>query len=56
MSELKRKQGSAGIFIGLIIVVAVAAVAVAALLSNVAERKAEAKHRYVRVVEVTEDH
>ena len=55
MSELKRKQGSAGIFIGLIIVVAVAAVAVAALLSNVAERKAEAKHRYVRVVEVTED-
>jgi nitrite reductase (cytochrome c-552) len=55
MSELKKKQGSAGIFIGLIIVVAVAAVAVAALLSNVAERKAEAKNRYVRVVEVTED-
>ena len=55
MSELKRKQGSAGLFIGLIIVVALAAVAVAALLSNVAERKAEARNRYVRVVDVTED-
>ena len=55
MSELKKKQGNTGVFIGLIIVVAVAAVAVAALLSNVAERKAEARHRYVRVVEVTED-
>jgi nitrite reductase (cytochrome c-552) len=55
MNELKRKNGSAGIIVGLIVVVAIAAVAVAALLANVAERKAEAKNRYVRVVEVNED-
>ncbi len=55
MSKLNRKQGSAGIFIGLIIVVALATVAVTALLTNVFERKSEAKNAYVRVVEVTED-
>ncbi|NNJ70255.1 MAG: ammonia-forming cytochrome c nitrite reductase subunit c552 [Kiritimatiellales bacterium] len=55
MNKFKQKQGAAGPYIILIIIVAVAAVGVAALLANIAERKAEAKHRYVRVVEVTED-
>jgi nitrite reductase (cytochrome c-552) len=55
MSKLNKKQGSAGIFIGLIIVVALAAAAVTALLTNIIERKTEAKSQYVRVVEVTED-
>jgi len=49
------KLNSAGIFIGLIIVVALATIAVTALLTNVIERKHEAKNAYVRVVEVTED-
>ena len=35
MNKLKNKQGSAGIFIGLIIVVAIAAALVTALLTNV---------------------
>ena len=55
MSNLNRKQGSALIFIGLIIVVALATIAVTALLTNIFERKSEAKSPYVRVVEVTED-
>jgi nitrite reductase (cytochrome c-552) len=55
MNKLQRKQGSAGIFIGLIVVVAIAAALVTALLMNIFERKVEAKDRYVRVVEVTED-
>lgn len=55
MSKLNNKQGSAAVFVGLVIVVAVAAVAVSALLANIAERKAEAKQQYVRLVEVTED-
>ncbi len=55
MNKLNRKQGSAGIFIGLIIVVALVTVAVMALLTNIIERKVEAKSQYVRVVEVTED-
>lgn len=55
MNKLKKKQGSAGIFIGLIIVVAIATALVTALLTNVFERKAEGKERYIRVVEVTED-
>ena len=49
------KLNSAGIFIGLIIVVALATIAVTTLLTNVIERKHEAKNAYVRVVEVTED-
>jgi len=55
MSELNRKSGSAGIFIAIILVVAIVAVAVTALLVNVFERKSEARDRYVRLVEVTED-
>lgn len=55
MSELKRKAGGAGIFVALIMVIAIAIVAVLALLTNVAERKAEAMNPYVRLAEVTED-
>ncbi len=55
MSELNKKSGSAGLFIGIIVVVAIAAVAVTALLTNIFERKSEARNPYVRLVEVTED-
>lgn len=55
MSKLNKKQGSTAIFIGLIVVTALATIGVVALLTNISERKAEAKDRYVRVVEVTED-
>ena len=55
MNELNKKSGSAGILITIILVVAVVAVAVSALLVNVFERKSEARDRYVRVVDVTED-
>lgn len=55
MSELNKKSGSAGIFISIIVVVALVAVGVTALLVNVFERKSEAKNTYVRLVEVTED-
>ncbi|MEE9367414.1 MAG: ammonia-forming cytochrome c nitrite reductase subunit c552 [Pontiella sp.] len=55
MNKLSRKQGNAGIFVGLIIVVALATVAVTALLTNIFERKIEAKSPYIRIVEVTED-
>jgi nitrite reductase (cytochrome c-552) len=55
MSELNKKAGGAGIFVGIIIVIAVAIFGVIALLNNIAERKAEARQPYVRLVEVTED-
>ncbi len=55
MSNLSEKSRGAGIFIGLIVVVAIAAVAVTALLTNVFERKSEGRSPYVRLVEVTED-
>jgi len=55
MSELNKKSGSAGIFISIIIVVAIVAVGVTALLVNVVERKSEARNPYIRLVEVTED-
>jgi nitrite reductase (cytochrome c-552) len=55
MSKLAKKQGSAGLLIGLIVVVAIAAGLVTALLTNIVERKAEARDPYVRLVEVTED-
>jgi nitrite reductase (cytochrome c-552) len=55
MDKVNRKSGSAGIYVGLIVVVTVAAVAVTALLTNIFERKSEAKNQYVRLVEVTED-
>ncbi len=55
MIELNRKLGSAGIFAGLVVVVALAVFSVAALLINIFERKAEARNPYVRLVEVTED-
>ncbi len=55
MSKLNKIQGSAGVFIGLIVVVALATITIIALLSNIFERKAEAKNPYIRVVEVTED-
>jgi nitrite reductase (cytochrome c-552) len=55
MSELNKKSGNAGLFITIIIVVAIAAVAVVGLLVNIFERKSEARNPYVRVVDVTED-
>jgi len=55
MSELNRKSGSAGIFIVIILVVAIVAMAVTALLVNIFERKSEARDNYVRLMEVTED-
>jgi nitrite reductase (cytochrome c-552) len=55
MNELSKKSGSAGIFVGMIIVVAVAFFAVVALLNNISERKSEARNPYVRLVEVDED-
>ncbi len=55
MSNQSKKSRVAGIFIGLIVVVAIAAVAVTALLTNVFERKSEGRSPYVRLVEVTED-
>lgn len=55
MNELSRKSGSAGILVALIVVVAIAAFAVVGLLTNIFDRKTEAKDPYVRLVEVTED-
>jgi nitrite reductase (cytochrome c-552) len=55
MSKLIKKQGSAGIFIAIIVVTALLTVGVVALLTNIFERKAEGRDRYVRLVEVTED-
>jgi nitrite reductase (cytochrome c-552) len=55
MSEQNRKAGGTGIFVSLVIVIAIAIVGVLALLTNVAERKAEANNPYIRFVEVTED-
>lgn len=55
MSKTIKKQGSAGIFIAVILVTALITVGVVALLMNIFERKVEGRDRYVRVVEVTED-
>lgn len=42
-------------YLGLIVIAALGAGAVAALLTNIVERKAEQKHSFVRLVEVGED-
>ena len=55
MSKNIKKQGSAGIFIAIIVVTALITIGVVALLTNIFERKAEGRDRYVRLVEVTED-
>ncbi len=55
MSELNKKRGSIGLFIGLVVIIAIATAAVVALLTNIFERKAETRNPYVRLVEVTED-
>ncbi len=55
MNELNKKSGSAGIFVGIIIVIALAFFAIVALLGNISERKNEARNPYVRLVEVDED-
>ena len=55
MNKLNKKMGGAGIFIALIIVVAIASIAIVALLVNISERKSEERNPYVRLVEVTED-
>jgi len=55
MSKLNNKSGGVGIFLGLIIVIAIAVAGVAALLVNISERKSEERNTYVRLVDVTED-
>ena len=55
MNKLNKKMGGAGIFIALIIVVAIASIAIVALLVNISERKSEERNPYVRLGEVTED-
>jgi len=55
MSKSDKKFVSAGLFIGTTVVVAIAAIAVTALLINIAERKSESRNPYVRLVEVGED-
>ncbi|WP_372795651.1 ammonia-forming cytochrome c nitrite reductase subunit c552 [Pontiella sp.] len=55
MNKLEKKQGSAGMLIGLIVVAAIASGLIVALLMNISARKAEAKNPYVRLVEVDED-
>ncbi len=55
MSKHENKQGSAAVFIGLIVVTALVTAGIVALLTNIADRKAEAQNPYVRLTEVTED-
>lgn len=55
MSKLKLLSGSTGAFIGLIGIIAAAVFGVVALLNNITLRKMEARHRYVRLVEVDEN-
>ena len=56
MSAENQPRKNRGLLIALVTgVFALVAVGVAALLVNISERKSEAKHTYVRVVEVTDD-
>ena len=55
MSKLNLKFGSIGMFAGISVFVALASVGIVALLTNIFERKNEARQPYVRLVEVTED-
>lgn len=55
MIELRLDLRSLAIFVCAVIAAAVAAFLVAMLLTNIIERKSEAKKPYVRLVEVTED-
>jgi nitrite reductase (cytochrome c-552) len=55
MSESKSTGGGLRIYVILIVVIAAATAGVTALLLNVAERKAEARTPFVRLVEVGED-
>lgn len=55
MSELNKKTGSVGLYVSLIVIIALAFFAVVALLSNISKRKAEARNPYVLLVEVDED-
>ncbi len=55
MNKLNEKRGNIGLFVGLVVAVAIATAAVIALLVNIFERKAETNNPYVRLVEVTED-
>lgn len=54
MSQMSKSGGAVGYVLFGILVAAVTA-GIFALMANIAERKVEARHRYVRVVEVTED-
>lgn len=53
--QIKRRQGGALGYIIAFVAAAVCTGLIAALLTNISERKAEARNPYVRVVEVTED-
>ncbi|MDZ8117421.1 ammonia-forming cytochrome c nitrite reductase subunit c552 [Pontiella agarivorans] len=55
MSERVKKQGASGIYIVIIVAVAILSALVVGLLTNITERKVEARQQYLRVVEVTED-
>ena len=55
MSNSNKKFVSAGLFVATTAIVAIAAMAVTALLLNIAERKSEGRNPYVRLVEVGED-
>lgn len=55
MSKPESRLKSTGLFVGLIVVAAIAAALVVALLANISQRKAEGVNRYVRVTEVSED-
>jgi nitrite reductase (cytochrome c-552) len=54
MSDTEKKQRSMSWYVGLAAAATVASVAVLALLTNIFERKVEARDPFVRVVEVTE--
>jgi nitrite reductase (cytochrome c-552) len=55
-SQPAQKKSNRGLLVALVTgVFALVAVGVAALLVNISERKTEARHAYVRVVEVTEN-
>lgn len=49
------RRGGATMYVLFVVVIAAFATGIFALMSNIAERKVEARHRHVRVTEVTED-
>ena len=55
MSASMKKTVGTGIFVGIVVAIALATVTVVALLVNIFERKVETRNPYVRLVEVTEE-